>query len=86
MTNPQEVRRGDGSSDLPGDPCQILTATKDVAIGPSAENPFPLNPKPQILVVQDGVLRSPPMSSRLQAALERYFEELQVPHLPEQVR
>ncbi|CAE7639032.1 NOP1 [Symbiodinium sp. CCMP2456] len=28
--------------------------------------------------------RSPPMSSRLQAALERYFEELQVPHLPEQ--
>ncbi|CAE7595463.1 unnamed protein product [Symbiodinium natans] len=39
---------------------EVLTATKDVAIG------------------------SPPMSSRLQAALERYFQELQVPHLPEQ--
>ncbi|CAE7763263.1 unnamed protein product [Symbiodinium sp. CCMP2592] len=37
-----------------------------------------------LTVTKDVAIGSPPMSSRLQAALERYFEELQVPHLPEQ--
>ena len=80
--------------------CQVLTATKDVVLGPSAKNVciyiyiyicvyIYIHIYLSIYLsqmVQDGALRSPPMSSRLQAALERYFEELHVPHLPEQAR
>ena len=67
---------------------KVLTATKDVAIGCGACQSRKDSPRDQCLIVlsqsEAGAPRSPPMSSRLQAALERYFDELSVPHLAEQ--